>query len=71
MEWLIWVGAGLTLAGVAGIVWSIVLVARARKAGLGEEALRARLQAVLPLNVGALLGSMLGLALVIVGVILS
>jgi hypothetical protein len=40
-------------------------------AGLDDAALRARLNRVLPVNVGALLLSMLGLMSVVVGVILS
>jgi hypothetical protein len=71
MQALIWGGAVLTLAGVAGIVWSIVAVVRARRAGLDDAALRLKLQRVLPVNVAALLVSMLGLMAVIVGVILD
>ncbi len=71
MELLVWLGAALTLTGFAGIVWTIVAVARARRAGLDDAALRARLGQILPWNVGALLLSFLGLMLVIVGVILG
>ncbi len=70
MEILVWIGAAVTLAGFFGIIWSIVAVTRARKAGLDDAALRARLNAILPLNVGALFLSFLGLMLVMVGVIL-
>ena len=71
MEWVIWTGATATLLGVAGIVWSLALVLRARRAGLADAALRDRLARALPVNVVALLLSMLGLALVVLGVILS
>jgi hypothetical protein len=71
MEWLVWIGAVITLLGFAGIVWSIIAVVRARRVGLDDAALRARLNRVLPVNVGALLLSMLGLMCVVVGVILS
>ena len=71
MSTLVWIGAAMTVAGFAGIVWSIVLVARARRAGLDDAGLRARLQRILPLNMGALLLSFLGLAVVVVGVILA
>lgn len=71
MEILIWIGAALSLAGVAGLIWCIVLVARARRAKLSDEALRARLGSVLPLNLGALLLSAIGLMLVVVGILLS
>lgn len=71
MEILIWIGAALTLLGLVGVVWSIVLVVRARRARLEDAALRARLQSALPVNLGALLLSMLGLMLVVLGVVLD
>jgi hypothetical protein len=71
MEWLVWIGAGLTALGFAGIVWTIVAVARARRAGLDDAGLRARLGQILPWNLGALFVSCLGLMLVVVGVILG
>ncbi len=71
MEMLIWIGAALALLGLFGVVWSIVLVVRARRARLDDETFRARLQRAIPVNVGAFLLSMLGLMLVIVGVLLS
>ena len=71
MDILIWIGAAVTLLGFVGVIWSIVLVARARRAGLDDEGLRQRLQTALPVNLGALLLSFLGLMLVVVGVLLS
>lgn len=71
MEWAIWAGAGLTLLGVIGLVWCIWLAMKVRKAGLSEDEIRAKLQAVVALNVGALGLSGLGLMLVVFGVILS
>jgi hypothetical protein len=68
---LIWIGAGLALLGVLGLLWSAAIVVRARRAGLDEVALRARMGRALPLNVGALLVSLLGLTCVVVGVILA
>lgn len=68
---LIWGGAALTLAGVAALVWCIVTVARARKAGLDDVALRARMRPVLAVNMGALALSMIGLLLVITGIVLG
>jgi hypothetical protein len=53
------------------VVWSIVLVVRARRAGLTDDALRARLQRALPVNLGALLCSFIGLMLVVFGVMLG
>lgn len=65
---LVWSGAGLSLIGLLGLIWCIIRVARARRAGLSDDALRAVLQKVVPLNLGALCVSMLGLMLVIVGI---
>lgn len=71
MDWLIWIGAAISLAGVAGLVWCIVLAMQARKAGLAEEAMRARLQRVVTLNMAALGISALGLMCVVVGILLG
>lgn len=71
MKILIWTGAGLTLLGVAGLVWCIVLAMRARSSGLPDDQIKARLQRVIALNLGALLLSGLGLMAVVVGIILS
>ena len=71
MEVLVWIGALITLLGLLGVIWSIVLVVRARRAGLTDEALRARLQRALPVNLGALLCSFIGLMLVVFGVMLG
>jgi len=71
MEWLVWTGAAVTLFGVGMLVWCIVRVARARRAGLDDAALKARLQSIVALNLGALAVSAIGLMLVIVGLVLG
>lgn len=71
MEWLIWSGAVVSLAGVAGLVWCILYVLRARSAGLSESALKARLQKGVAMNMGALFVSAIGLMMVVVGLFLS
>ncbi len=71
MEMIVWFGAALTLAGVGMLVWCIVSVARARRAGLPDDALKARLQKIVALNLGALAVSGLGLATVIVGIVIA
>lgn len=71
MDWLIWTGAAISLIGLAGIVWCIVAILRARRAGLDDEALRARLAALVPVNLGAVLFSILGLLLVVAGILLG
>ncbi len=71
MDILIWFGAAVTALGFVGVVWSIVLVLRARRAGLDDAGMRQKLQRALPINVGALLLSVLGLMLVVLGIVLS
>ena len=71
MEWLVWIGAALSTIGLVGIIYSIVAVTAAKRAGLDDDALRARLTKILPVNIGSLLVSILGLMMVVVGVILG
>jgi len=71
MVWAIWGGTVLTVLGLAGLVWCIVLALRARKAGLSDDHMRARMQTVVALNVGALAVSALGLMLVVFGVVIG
>ena len=71
MEALVWIGAALALAGVAGLVWCILLALRARRSGLADAAMRAALQRVVVLNMAALGVSALGLMCVVAGIILG
>lgn len=71
MTWLIWVGAAVSVAGLAGLVWCILKVVKARKAGLSDEELRDVVKKVVPLNMGALFLSTIGLMMVILGIFLS
>jgi hypothetical protein len=71
MDWLIWTGAAVSLAGVAGLVWCIVYALRARRAGLDDAGLRARLQRAVAINLVALFVSAIGLMMVILGISLG
>lgn len=68
---MIWIGAVLSLLGVAGLLACILLALQARRGGLSDDALRLKLQRVVFLNVGALAVSALGLMLVVTGILLS
>lgn len=68
---IIWAGAALTLAGLAALVWCIFTVARARRAGLDDETMRARMRSALTVNMGALAASSIGLMLVVIGIFLA
>lgn len=71
MEWAIWVGAAMTVAGLAGIFWCVRLALRANRAKLPDAEMRAAMQKVVLLNMAALGVSALGLGLVVIGVILA
>ncbi|OJI93337.1 hypothetical protein LY10_02394 [Planktotalea frisia] len=71
MDGLIWSGAAVSLLGLLGLVMSIIRVQRARKAGLSDDELRLAVQKVLPLNLGSLFLSVIGLMMVIVGIFLG
>lgn len=71
MEILVWIGAGLAIVGMLGVVYSMIVVARAKRAGLSDEALRDAIRKVVPLNLGTLFVAMIGLMMVVVGVMLG
>lgn len=71
MEILVWIGAGLTVLGLGGLVWCIVAVMRAKRAGLDDNAIKARLRQVVAVNMGALGVSAIGLMMVITGIMLG
>jgi hypothetical protein len=71
MAVLIWIGAALSLCGVAGLLWCITLALKARRAGLSDDDMRARLQHIVTLNMIALGVSALGLMMVVAGILLS
>lgn len=68
---LIWLGAGLSILGMIGIITSIFMVARAKKAKLPDEEMRTRIAKILPINMGALFVSMIGLMMVIIDIIFN
>jgi hypothetical protein len=71
MQVLIWGGTAVTVCGLLGLLFSIVLVMRARKTSPDDAALRAAMQRALVWNLGALALSALGLMAVVMGVFLA
>lgn len=71
MEILVWIGAAFTLIGMAGVMYSMIMVALAKRQGLSEDALRDRIRKMIPVNLGTLFIAMIGLMMVVVGVVLS
>ncbi|WP_120502480.1 hypothetical protein [Roseovarius sp. EL26] len=68
---LVWIGAAVSLAGLAGLFWCILKVWKARSAGLSDDELRDAVRKVVPWNTGALFLSVLGLMIVIIGIALT
>ncbi|MEK6215801.1 MAG: hypothetical protein N2B03_01145 [Boseongicola sp.] len=71
MQILVWIGATLTLLGVVGLIWCVLIAARAKRENLSDAAMRARLQKVVALNMGALALSAIGLMCVVLGLFLT
>jgi hypothetical protein len=70
-EMIIWSGAAVSVIGLLGIVWCILRVARARRTNFTEDKMKATLQSVLPMNLGALFLSVLGLMMIGIGIAFS
>ena len=70
MEILIWAGATVSMIGLAGLVYCIVIAAQAKRAKLPADEMRARLQRVVAINLGALFLSVIGLMMVVIGIFL-
>lgn len=68
---LVPLGTVITLAGLALLGYCIIAVMRARKAGLSDEDMKARLQRLVAVNLGALALAGIGLMCVVVGIFLA
>ncbi len=71
MQALVWAGALVSLCGIGGLVYCVLRALKARRSGLPDEAMRAELQRVVVVNMGALAVSALGLMLVVLGIFLG
>lgn len=71
MQALVWAGALVSLCGIGGLVYCVLRALKARRSGLPDEAMRAELQRVVVVNMGALAISALGLMLVVLGIFLG
>jgi len=71
MATLVWIGAAVSLLGVAALMWCILYVFRLRKAGLDDATMRARMQKAVLINFAALAVSTLGLMMVVLGIFLG
>ncbi|MBY4892477.1 hypothetical protein A8B78_14715 [Jannaschia sp. EhC01] len=71
MDWLVIGGSAMTVAGLGLLGYCIYEAFAAKRANLEDEAMRARLQKVVAINMGALFLSVLGLMCVVLGVFLG
>lgn len=71
MELLIWIGTAISAIGLAGLVWCIVAIFRAKRAHLPEEEMRQKLRRAVNVNLAAFMLSVLGLIVIVFGVLLS
>jgi hypothetical protein len=71
MTALVYVGTALALIGMMTLGYCIWAAITAKRAGLADAELRARLQRIVTINMGALLVSVLGLIAVVMGIFLG
>lgn len=65
---LIWIGSAITVVGLLALLYTVVLVLRAKRAELDDEEMRVRLGKIIPINMVALFVSVIGLMAVIMGI---
>lgn len=68
---LMWVGAVVTLAGVAGLMATAVRAWKLRQLGLPDDQIRAALHRAVVWNMAALLIATIGLMMVVLGIALG
>jgi len=71
MTLMVYIGSALALAGLLALGYCIYAAISAKRAGLSDSEMRARLQKIVGINMGALLVSVLGLMSVVMGVFLA
>lgn len=71
MTAMIWGGAALAAIGLVGILACAMVVMKAKREGLEEAEMTAKLQKVIAWNMGAFMLSAFGLILTVVGIILG
>lgn len=68
---LVPVGAGITLVGIAGLVWCVISANGVRKAQLSDEEAKARLGRLVAVNLGSLAVAGIGLMCLVTGLFLG
>ena len=70
MEILVIAGAIISIIGLIGLLICIIKASQAKKEGGTREEMEAKLEPLIPLNLGSLFLSIIGLICVVLGVIL-
>jgi len=70
MEILVIIGAIISIVGLIGILICILKASKAKREGGTQEEMQAKLEPLIPLNLGSLFLSIVGLICVVLGVIL-
>ncbi|MCO4824634.1 hypothetical protein OAC63_00610 [Amylibacter sp.] len=70
MTWLIYLGAIITLLGLAGLAYCIWKANGLRTSGLIGDDMTAALQRLIPINLASVSTAGIGLAMVVVGILL-
>ena len=68
MSGIVLTGAALSLLGIIGLMLCIAKVVKAKKRSLSDEEMRAELAGVMPINLGSLFLSAVGLMTVAIGI---
>ncbi|MEJ6395197.1 hypothetical protein V8J82_18195 [Gymnodinialimonas sp. 2305UL16-5] len=71
MDWLVIAGTALTVVGLGLLGYCIFSAVQVKRSDLDDETMRANLQKIVAVNMGALFLSVLGLMIVVVGVMLG
>jgi len=70
VELLVIIGAIISIIGLIGILVCILKASKAKREGGTQEEMQAKLEPLIPLNLGSLFLSIIGLICVVLGVIL-
>lgn len=70
MDYLVYIGAILAIAGLCGLGFCMAKAYKARQSNLEGEALTAHLRSLVSVNLISFFVSIIGLAMVVIGILL-
>ena len=71
MSGIVLTGAALSLLGIIGLMLCIAKIVKAKRRSLSDENMRAELASLMPVNLGSLFLSAVGLMTVAIGIALG